>query len=63
MATEKLLDEITIKLTREAKSQLVGLAAIKGQSASEVVRSMIERYISEQKREFDFMQSIFGNDQ
>jgi len=61
MANEKLLDEITIKLTREDKSQLVGLAEIKGATASEIVRSMIQRFISEQKREFDSMQSIFGN--
>ena len=63
MATEKLLDEITIKLTREQKSLLVGLAEIKGSTASEIVRAMIERFISEQRREFDSMQSIFGNEQ
>lgn len=63
MASEKLLDEITIKLTREQKSQLVSLAEIKGASASEIVRTMIDRFISEQRREFDSMKSIFGNEQ
>lgn len=62
MATEKLIDEITIKMTREQKTLLVGLAEIKGSNASEVVRAMIDRYISEQKREFDSMKSIFGHD-
>lgn len=59
--TEKLLDELTIKLTPTQKSQLVGLCEIKGLSASEAVRAMIERFISESEREFVSMQNIFGN--
>lgn len=61
-AHDKLIDEITIKLTPTQKSQLVGLCEIKGLSASEAVRSMIERFIAESKREFESMQSIFGED-
>ena len=61
MAHDKLIDEITIKLTPAQKSQLVGLCECKGLSASEAVRAMIERFISEQKREFDSMKSIFGD--
>lgn len=63
MATEKLLDEITIKLTQTQKAQFVGLCECKGLSASEAARSMIERFIAESKREFESMQSIFGNEQ
>jgi predicted DNA-binding protein len=63
MATDKLIDEITVKLSTEQKKLLVGLAEVKGSNASEVVRAMIDRYISEQKREFDSMKSIFGSDQ
>lgn len=59
---EKLLDEITIKLTTTQKAQLVGLCEIKGLSASEAVRSMIEKFISESEREFLSMKSIFGGD-
>lgn len=63
MATEKLLDEITIKLTREQKSLLVGLSEINGMTASDAVRMMIDRFISEHKREFESMQNIFGHEQ
>lgn len=63
MATEKLVEEITIKLGHDQKRYLVGLADIKGMTASDAVRMMIDRFIAEHKREFDSMQSIFGNDQ
>lgn len=61
MATEKLLSEITIKLTEEQKRLLVGLCEVKGMTASDAVRQMIEHFISEHRREFESMQSIFGN--
>lgn len=63
MAHEKLLDEITVKLTREQKSLLVGLCEIKGMTASDAVRQMVDHFISEHRREFESMQSIFGNEQ
>jgi len=58
---EKLLAEITIKVESEQKRKLFGLAAAKGTTASEIIRSMVERYISENEREFEFMKSIFEN--
>ena len=63
MANDKLLDEITLKLESEQKRKLFGLAATKGTTASEIVRSMIDRFISENEREYESMKAIFGGDQ
>lgn len=61
MAAEKKLDEFSIKLPIEQKRKLFGLAELKGITASEAVRSMIDRFISEHEREFESMKSIFGD--
>ena len=61
--TEKLLDEITIKLTRQQKAQLVGLAEIKGMNASDAVRLMIDRFVSEHEREYLSMKIIFEDEE
>ena len=60
MSHEKLLAELTVKLTTEQKTTLVMLCEIKGLTASDAVRQMVERFISEHRREFESMQSIFG---
>lgn len=56
-------DEITVKLTEQQKTRLVGLSELKGITMSEAVRTMIERFISEHEREFLSMKSIFEDDQ
>lgn len=56
---EKLLDEITLKMDIDQKRKLFGLAATKGTTASEIVRTMVERFISENEREFLAMKDIF----
>lgn len=60
---EKKLDEITVKLTQQQKTRLVGLAELKGMTVSEAVRVMIDRFVSEHEREFLSMKSIFGDDE
>lgn len=62
MASEKLLDPFTIKLEIDQKQKLFGLAEIHGTTPSEIIGSMVEKYIVEQKHKFDSMQSIFGNE-
>lgn len=63
MASEKLLEEITLKLEIGQKRKLFGLAATKGTTASEIVRTMIDRFIAENEREYESMKAIFGGEQ
>lgn len=59
--TEKKLDEITVKVTHEQKRLFVSLAEVKGLTASDALRMMMERFVEEHRREFESMQSIFGD--
>lgn len=60
MAIEKLNDPLTVKLDFDKKRKLFGLAAMHGTDASDIVRTMIDNYISEHEREYEAMNSIFG---
>lgn len=58
--SEKLLDEMTFKLTGDAKRRLQGLAEADGLTASELVRRLIEAHLDERERHFRALVSIFG---
>ena len=60
MATEKLLEEMTIKLTAGTKRKLAGLAEADAISASELVRNLIDFHIDEREKHFRRLASIFG---
>lgn len=60
MATEKLLDAFTVKLETDQKRKLFGLAEIHGTTPSEILRTMVEKYIFEHEREYESMKNIFG---
>lgn len=59
--TEKLTDPFTVKLEYDQKRKFFGLTAINGTTPSEVLRSMVEKYITEHEREYESMKSIFGD--
>ncbi len=58
--SEKLLDEMTFKITTDAKRRLQGLAEADGLTASELVRRLIEAHMDERERHFRALASIFG---
>lgn len=58
--SEKLLDEMTFKITLDAKRRLQGLAEADGLTASELVRHLIEAHLDERERHFRALVSIFG---
>ena len=58
---EKLIDPFTVKLEYDQKRKFFGLAAINGTTPSDVLRTMVERYIAEHEREYESMKSIFGD--
>lgn len=60
MANEKLLDAFTVKLESDQKRKLFGLAEIHGTTPSDLLRTMVEKYIFEHEREYESMKSIFG---
>jgi predicted DNA-binding protein len=57
---EKLLDEMTVKLGRDAKRTLVALAEMDGLSASELVRNLIQRHIDDREQHFRALNTVFG---
>jgi hypothetical protein len=59
--SEKLLDEMTFKLTYDVKRRLQGLAEADGLTASELVRRLIEAHLDERERHFRALISIFGD--
>ena len=61
MASEKLLDALTVKLEIDQKRKLFGLAEIHGTTPSEILRTMVEKYIFEHEREYESMKSIFDD--
>lgn len=60
---EKNSDELSIKLPAGQKKKLFGLAELKGMTASDAVRLMVERFITEHEREYESMKSIFEDDE
>ncbi len=59
--SEKLLDEMTIKLGLEQKRRLVALAEADGLSASELVRRLIDLHIEDRAANYRALASIFGD--
>jgi predicted DNA-binding protein len=60
MVPEKLIDEITVKLSDTQKRRLVALAEADGVSASELVRRLIALHLEERERHFHALNLIFG---
>lgn len=60
MPVDKLIEELSVKLTEPQKRQLVQLAEIEGLTASELVRRLIASHLAERGRYFKAMESIFG---
>ena len=58
--SEKLLDEMTIKLGPDQKRRLVALAEADGLTASELVRRLIESHIEDRAANYRALHSIFG---
>jgi len=58
--SEKLIDEMTIKLSDVTKRRLVALAEADGITASELVRRLITVHLEERERHFRALNSIFG---
>jgi len=59
--SEKLLDEMTIKLGPDQKRRLVALAEADGLTASELVRRLIDSHIEERAANYRALASIFGD--
>jgi hypothetical protein len=59
--SEKLLDEMTIKLGPDQKRRLVALAEADGLSASELVRRLIDLHIEDRAANYRALASIFGD--
>lgn len=59
--SEKLLDEMTIKMGLEQKRRLVALAEADGLSASELVRRLIDLHIEDRAANYRALASIFGD--
>ena len=58
--SEKLLDEMTIKLGLDQKRRLVALAVADGLTASELVRRLIDSHIEDRAANYRALHSIFG---
>jgi hypothetical protein len=58
---DKLLTEITIKLTHELRRQLVGVADADGISASAYVRALVVADLDRRRAKHLALVSIFGN--
>ena len=59
--SEKLLDEMTIKLGLGQKRRLVALAEADGLSASDLVRRLIDLHIEDRAANYRALASIFGD--
>ena len=59
--SEKLLDEMTIKLGLDQKRRLVALAEADGLTASELVRRLIDSHIEDRAANYRALASIFGD--
>ena len=58
--SEKLLDEMTIKLAESQKRRLVALAEADGLTASELVRRLIDSHIEARAENYRALHVIFG---
>jgi len=58
--SERLLDEMTFKLTTDAKRRMQGLAEADGLTASELVRRLIDLHIEDRAANYRALHSIFG---
>jgi len=57
---EKLIEEMTIKLSDSAKRKLVALAEADGLTASELVRRLIDSHIEARAENYRALHVIFG---
>ena len=57
---EKLIEEMTLKLSDSHKRKLAQLAEADGITASELVRRLIAVHLEERERHFRALDAIFG---
>jgi predicted DNA-binding protein len=59
---EKMLTELTVKMTLEMRRQLVGVADADGVPASQYVRELIMADLQNRRRKYLALSSVFSSD-
>lgn len=63
MSSEKLTEQVAIKLCDRQLRQLRGAAEAAGTTPPELVRHLIEQYLAQEMERYRALHSIFADDQ